>query len=294
MSASAFCLLPSRALLRAGGEAAHNFLQSLVTCDLEQVDETGVGFGALLTPQGKIFFDFLILRHETAYLIDAPAEIAADLLKRLTFYRLRAKVELEALENWSVAVSFGGEPLAPNALLNVTDPRLTDLGQRHYGPSDMLPSALQTTGATAADASAYQAHRISLGVPESMTDYAYSDIFPHDADMDQLQGVSFTKGCYVGQEVVSRMQHRGTARKRMIRITGASELPETGSPILADGKSVGELRSSAGSEGIALVRLDKAQAARSKGQAFTCQEATVELVLPSWAKFDWPDGPESA
>ncbi len=288
-----FALLENRGLIRIGGEEATHFLQNLVTCDIAAVDETGVGFGSLLTPQGKILFDFLIARTADGYLLDTPRETIADFAKRLTFYRLRAKVDIEILgEDTAVIASWGGS--VPGSLpgISFTDPRLVGLGQRHIGAKAETCAALTSAGGKEADVASYAAHRIALGVPESLSDYAYSDIFPHDADMDQLNGISFTKGCYVGQEVVSRMQHRSTARKRMITVTSSDGLPEAGAEITADDKSVGILGSTSKAEtgyvGIALVRLDKAGAARDKGAAFFCGGAEVQLDLPEWASFTWP------
>lgn len=288
MTPLAFTLLPDRALLAVGGEEAHHFLQNLISCDLESVDRDGAGFGALLTPQGKILFDFLIARDGERYLIDTPAETSADLLKRLTFYRLRAKVTLQALADWGVgAGALPGD--TAEGLLSVTDPRLAALGQRHYGPLETLSALAAETDGPAA----YEAHRIALGVPQGLSDFVWSDVFPHDADMDQLNGVSFRKGCYVGQEVVSRMQHRSTARKRIIRVSADAPLPARGIPVLAGDRTIGEMGSSSGTEGLALVRLDKARAALDASEPITVEGVSVRLALPEWATFGWPEGAES-
>ncbi|WP_417671902.1 YgfZ/GcvT domain-containing protein [Roseibium sp.] len=294
MSQLTFAPLETRGLIRITGPEATHFLQNLVTCDIGKVDETGAGFGALLTPQGKILFDFVIIKTEDGYLLDTPRETMADLAKRLTFYRLRAKVEIEALgEDQGVVASWGGETPSSIPGHTITDPRLVELGNRHAGTVAEITASLEGPGATPASADDYAAHRIALAVPESLADYAFSDIFPHDADMDQLNGVSFSKGCYVGQEVVSRMQHRSTARKRMILISSKTPLPEPGTEITADDKPIGTLGSSSSVTGrhvgIALVRLDKAQAARDKGASFVCADAAVDLSLPAWAEFGWPE-----
>ena len=137
-------------------------------------------------------------------------------------------------------------------------------------------------------ASEYDAHRIALGMPAGGRDFAFGDAFPHEALMDQFGGVDFTKGCYVGQEVVSRMQHRGTARKRLIRIIGENDLPEAGSEILFDGKACGVLASHAGKEGLAMVRIDRVspQADGSVPVMASTQPAT--LRLQDWVGFTWP------
>jgi folate-binding protein YgfZ len=291
--------LSDRSLIRVGGADAQHFLQNLVTSDIDGMRDGGASAGALLTPQGKILFDFLIYRLEGGYLLDAPSTTAADLLKRLTFYRLRAKVDLEPLpEDVGVIALWADSPEADKdlerdpegALSAVTDPRLSALGKRIAGPVAVLAPTLQ---ATAEDLAAYDRHRISKGVPEGLKDYDYSDIFPHDADLDQLGGVSFSKGCYVGQEVVSRMQHRGSARKRFVQIESSVALPEKGTDITAGGKSLGALGSSAltddGAVGLALLRLDKVAQAKDNGTPLQCGDAEILVKLPDWASFSLPE-----
>jgi len=286
-----FAILPHRGVIRVSGAEAHHFLQNLITADVEDIDQKGAGFGALLTPQGKILFDFLILKDGDAYLLDTPAETLADLAKRLTFYKLRSKVEIvDASADLGIFACWNGAPPEDLPGVQAEDPRLAALGRRVIGVPDAVRSALEAGGFTEAD---YAAHRIALGVPEGLADYAYSDVFPHDADMDQLGGVSFSKGCYVGQEVVSRVHHRGTARKRIIRVSGEAALPASGTEITADGKVIGTLGSSAqgtgGTDGLALVRLDKAAAALKNGTPFLCGSNQVTLSLPDWAGFGWPE-----
>ncbi|WP_247653739.1 folate-binding protein YgfZ [Labrenzia sp. PHM005] len=291
MTAPFIARLDDRSLIRVSGPEAQHFLQNLVTADIDELEAPGATLSALLTPQGKILFDFLIYKTEDGYLIDAPNETSADLLKRLTFYRLRAKVDLVAVDpQKSVFAIWGGEVTAPEgADFLVTDPRVAALGQRLIGGANLI----ETSGATKADLSAYDAHRISLGVPEGLKDFDYSDIFPHDADLDQLGGVSFKKGCYVGQEVVSRVQHRGTARKRFIQAKSASALPEKGTAVMAGGKSVGEIGSSTTIAGegraLAIVRLDKVHQAIENGLPLTCDDVAVSVSLPDWADFGWPE-----
>ncbi|MET1414071.1 folate-binding protein [Roseibium sp. HPY-6] len=283
--------LSDRSLIRVAGEEAHHFLQNLVTADLEDTDANGASSAALLTPQGKILFDFLIYKVPDGYLLDAPASTANDLLKRLTFYRLRSKVELELLgDNTGVHAVWDGTVSANGAQLQVADPRLPDLGERAVGPADLFNAKGTVEMVGLED---YDAHRIASGVPEGLKDYAYSDIFPHDADLDQLGGVSFTKGCYVGQEVVSRVQHRGTARKRFVLVEASSALPVKGTPVMAGGKSIGELGSATAGDGrnigLALLRLDKAAQAKDNGTPFHCGDTEIQIRVPSWATFALPE-----
>ncbi|MBA4791608.1 MAG: folate-binding protein YgfZ [Rhizobiales bacterium] len=268
--------LPDRALLQVGGPEARHFLHNLVTCDVEALEPGGSRFGALLAPQGKILCDFLIYgAGDDVFLMDAPKVLIADLLKRLTLYRLRAKVELSVLPEAAVAAQWGADDGLPEGGSAFTDPRLPALGARV-----VLPGVPEDMG----DAQAYEAHRIGLGIPKGGADFAYGDAFPHEADMDQLGGVDFKKGCYVGQEVVSRMQHRGTARTRAVMIRFENP-PEPGSEILAGEKPVGRMGSSAGRQGIALVRLDRAADARAAGIPLLAAGIEVTLHKPDWATF---------
>ena len=207
--------LADRGVVRVSGEDAKTFLDNLITCDLDRVSPHTARFGALLTPQGKILFDFLVFQAPEdiggAYYLDVLKVYAPDLAKRLGFYKLRAKVAVEDLSE-SLGIVAGWDAPRPDdeAGLVVEDPRLPALGWRAMVAS-------QDAAEFARDpAEAYHAHRIRLGVPEGGRDFLFGDAFPHEALMDQLNGVDFDKGCYVGQEVVSRMQHRGTARTRIV------------------------------------------------------------------------------
>lgn len=288
MPAAKIAHLTDRALIRIAGEDAHTFLQNLVTADIEDTDANGASSSALLTPQGKILFDFLIYKTEDGYLADVPASVAPDLLKRLTFYRLRAKVELDLLDaDTGVFAVWDGPAEFNEAHVAVTDPRTSALGQRIVAP---VSKTNFPAGAIEADLQTYERHRIATGVPEGLKDYSYSDIFPHDADLDQLGGVSFTKGCYVGQEVVSRVHHRGTARKRFVLVKGGAALPEMGTQVTAGGKNVGEIGSSMALEsgegvGLALLRLDKVTQAKDNDSPLTCGDVEIEVRIPDWASF---------
>jgi len=168
-------------------------------------------------------------------------------------------------------------------LSETADPRLPDLGWRALAGGDVV------TDATEAD---YDAHRIARGIPEGGLDFAFGDAFPHDVDMDQLHGVAFTKGCYVGQEVVSRMEHRHTARRRVVVARAADRLPAN-SEVLAAGRPIGTLGSSAGELALALVRLDRAKDAMDRGEPLTAAGVPLSLSIPEWARFSWPTPAEA-
>jgi len=253
--------LPDRGVVKITGETARDFLNGLITTDMTRL-QPGLGrFGALLTPQGKIMIDFLITEapagHGGGFLIDCPKVLAQTLADKLGFYRLRAKVGIENLsDSLGVLAAWDGDAaLKPD--LTFTDPRNASLGLRILVPAELAPKAASLIGAEMVDSSAYEAHRIASGVPRGGLDFIYGDAFPHETNMDRLHGVDFDKGCYVGQEVVSRMQHRGTARTRTVRIILDGPAPEPGATILAGDKPVGTIGSAAGRNGLALLRIDR-------------------------------------
>jgi folate-binding protein YgfZ len=280
--------LKRRGVVAVGGPEAGKFLNDLVTNDLDKISTGGAGYGGLLTPQGKVLFDFFVFRDGERFLFDIKRELAAEFARRLTFYRLRAKVDIaDVSTGFRVAAAWGGGAAPVLAGLVAADPRLDDLGYRAIVPVD---GQIAAPGFEPADEDAFDAWRIGLGVPEGGIDFAFGETFPHDADMDQLRGVDFGKGCYVGQEVVSRMEHRGTARRRLIRAAAPAALA-AGVPITAAGRSVGTVGSSANGNALALVRLDRAKEAMDAGTALMSGETPVTLTLPSWARFGWPAGP---
>lgn len=279
--------LTDRGVLRVTGPDAPHFLQGLITNDVERTADGAAVHAGLLTPQGKILFDFFLMRTDDGFLLDCPETVVADLSKRLTFYKLRAAVGIaDETATHKVLAVWNGVPEMPDGAVCVADPRLPALGHRLIAPRGDDPGA---TGCSAAGEAAYHAHRIGLGVPEGGRDYAFGDTFPHEADFDQLAGVDFTKGCFVGQEVVSRMEHRGTARKRIVPIEGTGTLA-TGTEISADGASIGTIGSVADAKALALVRLDRAEKALGQGKAFAADGVSVRLLQPAWASFRVPTG----
>ncbi|WP_073052692.1 YgfZ/GcvT domain-containing protein [Kaistia soli] len=287
MREGSFAVLADRAVLRISGPDAESFLQNIITTDMDRAVATGAGFGALLSPQGKILADFLIAVAADGFLFDLPRTALADFTKRMTLYRLRAKVEITSLaESHRVVAYWGGESAPGVAGTVIADPRLAALGFRAILSADAHPEASGYVAATAED---WHAHRIALGVPEGGRDFALGDAFPHDADMDDLGGLDFRKGCYVGQEIVSRMQHRGTARRRAVMVSGAA-LPAPGTPVEADGKALGALGTSADGRGIALLRLDRTKLALDAGSRVTAGGVPLAIALPAFARFTWPAG----
>jgi folate-binding protein YgfZ len=276
--------LPDRGVVKITGETARDFLNNLITTDTTRL-QPGLGrFGALLTPQGKIMVDFLITEapagHGGGFLIDCPKVLAQTLADKLGFYRLRAKVGIENLsDSLGVLAAWDGDAaLKPD--LTFTDPRNAVLGLRIFVPAELAQKAADLIGADLVDSSAYEAHRIATGVPRGGLDFIYGDAFPHETNMDRLAGVDFDKGCYIGQEVVSRMQHRGTARTRTVRLLLDGPAPEAGSTILAGDKSVGTMGSAADHHGLALIRIDRTSEALEAGTPLTAGGLAIRIADP--------------
>jgi folate-binding protein YgfZ len=278
-------LLPSRAVLRIGGADARKFLQGLITSDIGKVQGADAVHAGLLSPQGKVLFDFFLVAEGDGFLADVAREKEEELLKRLAFYRLRAAVEISADPSRQVAACWGGKPAQPGGAIVYADPRLPALGYRAFLAQGASPAEL---GCEAASEQDYHAFRIGLGVPEGGKDYAFGDAFPHEALFDQLHGVDFNKGCFVGQEVVSRMEHRGTTRKRIVPVEGAAPLPAPGTSIEAAGAPIGTLGSVSGTSGLALIRLDRAEDAVARGETLAAGGVGIALRRPAFVRFAVP------
>ena len=278
-------VLPSRAALRVRGADAGKFLQGLITNDIGKAQEGAAIHAGLLSPQGKVLFDFFVVADNDGVLLDVAKDKAGDLVQRLNFYRLRAQVEIAEEPELAIAAAWGGSPRLPDGAVAFADPRFVDLGVRLLLPKGMDVATLGCERASEAD---YHAFRISRGVPEGGRDYAFGEVFPHEALFDQLNGVDFAKGCYVGQEVVSRMEHRGTARKRIVPVEGKAALPQSGTSVEADGVAIGTLGSVSGTSGLALIRLDRAEAALAAGQTLDAGGITVTLRRAAFARFAVP------
>jgi hypothetical protein len=276
--------LPDRGVVKVSGEDARSFLNGLVTTDVTQLAPSLGRFGALLTPQGKIIVDFLITEapsgHGGGFLIDCPRALAQGLADKLGFYKLRAKVKVENLsDHLGVLAAWDGD-FAVKPDLSFADPRNDVLGWRILIPEELRQKVADLIGADLVDSTAYEAHRISSGAPRGGLDFMYGDAFPHETNMDRLHGVDFDKGCYVGQEVVSRMQHRGTARTRTVRVILDGAAPEPGAAILAGEKPVGTMGSTAGRHGLALIRIDRAADALDAGTPLTSGGLALRVAEP--------------
>ena len=275
--AEAIAWLADRGIVRVAGEDATSFLQGLLTNDVERLAIGEARYAGLLTPQGKILFDMLVVRVRAdtgaAYLIDCAAWQAVDLAKRLGLYKLRAKVAIadESGER-AVVAAWGDDVVLPEGAFVYRDPRDPRLGLR------AIVARAEAAAIGEAGLASYEALRIAACAPKGGVDFAYGDAFPHDADFDLLSGVDFGKGCYVGQEVVSRMRHRGGARKRLVKVKVAGEPPAPGTPVMDGELAVGTLGSSAGGVALAMLRLDRVEDAKAAGRGLTAGGVGVALA----------------
>jgi tRNA-modifying protein YgfZ len=289
MTEMTIALLADRGIVAVEGADAADFLQSLLTNDIDEAGPDRALFAGLLTPQGKVVFDFLVYAPApNLFWLDCPAELASDIAKRLTLYRLRAKVAV-ADRSGEMVVGTG----SPDVVAAGATPLAAFADPRHAGLPQRFVLAKQAVAADPGGASAYHAARIALCVPEGNRDYRYGEVFPHEVCYDLLGGVDFDKGCYVGQEVVSRMHHRGIAKTRIAGVRGAPPLPAMGTEITGGEYPLGHLGSSHGDLGIALIRLDRAEESAGHGIPLRAGETLLTLRRPDWATYDVP-GAESA
>jgi hypothetical protein len=290
-------ILPDRGVVKVVGDDAGKFLNGLVTAEIGKVAPAQARFAALLTPQGKIIVDFIVATAKPTdgggYFLDCPRVLAPELVERLNFYKLRAKVIAEDLSDiLGVMALWGGA--ARDYGLCYADPRLPSLGRRCMLAPHLVAQAAADLGAALVDATRYEAHRIALGVPRGGADFTYGDAFPHEADMDQLGGVDFDKGCFIGQEVVSRIEHRGSARTRVVPVAFDGPAPEDGLPVMAGERNLGMMGSAADGRGLALLRLDRVEDALAGGVAIIAGGISLTLAKPDWARFHFPGEAKAA
>jgi folate-binding protein YgfZ len=287
-------LLPDRGVVKVTGIDARKFLNGLVTVDMIKVTPAKPCFAALLTPQGKIIVDFIVADSDSPngddFYLDCPRALANALVERLNFYKLRAKIAVEDVSDIAGVMAIWDGAAPARWGVSYPDPRLPELGWRCISPPRAADAAA-AFGAELVDAAAYEAHRIALGVPSGGPDFVYGDAFPHEADMDQLHGVDFQKGCFVGQEVVARMEHRGSTRTRVVPVAFGGATPATGTVVTADGKPVGVMGSAAAGRGLATLRLDRVDEALAGGAALLAGTTKLRLVKPAWARFAFPGDP---
>jgi folate-binding protein YgfZ len=288
MSGGKFVVLEDRGVLAIGGPDRAAFLQGLVSNDVTQVGGERAIYAALLTPQGKYLHDFTLAELGETIWLDGEAARLADLKRRLSMYRLRAKVTLDERPDLAVAAVFGGAALGlppePGAARRIgdgiafVDPRLAALGVRIVLPREYIRQTMSGTGAVEADFAEYDRLRLLLGVPDGSRDLVLDKSILLESGFDELHGVDWQKGCYIGQELTARTKYRGLIKKRLFPVRIAGPTPEPGAIVTFDGREAGEMRSSTDGMGLALLRLE----AVGKGEKLSAGDTTIEPLTPDW------------
>jgi folate-binding protein YgfZ len=260
-------LLPGRGVIEVAGDDAVSFLQGLVSNDVAEAAPGRAVWAALLTPQGKWLSDFFIFADGARLLLDVEREQAPMLVQRLSRFRLRAKVTLLDLETWHVHVAWDGTPNVAGVIA-APDPRLPEAGWRLLAPAP-LPGT--------ATAEAWDEHRLGLGLPDGFPDLEAEKTVLLEAGFDELHGISWSKGCYMGQELTARTKYRGLVKRRLVPVTIDGAVPAPGTPVLRDGVEVGTMRSARGRIGLAQLRLNAIGAMR-----LSCGEAGLTPRPPAW------------
>jgi len=285
---------PARGLLLLSGEDRSKFLQGLVSNDVRTLSPTQAIWAALLTPQGKYLHDFFIAELGDAWLIDGEGARIADLKRRLGLYKLRAKIALddvseqfEVLQAWGpgAGAPFGfhqpGQAIQQAGAVAFLDPRLGELGLRLIAPKGTGAALLDGLSFVPGDLADWDRLRIAHGVPVGSRDMILEKAILLENGFDELHGVAWDKGCYIGQELTARTKYRGLVKKRLMPVAIDGPLPEPGTLILRDGQEAGEIRSGRDRVAVALVRLDALEA----GTPLIAGEAIVRPIKPGWAKF---------
>ncbi len=294
-----FVPLADRGVLAIGGLDARNLLQGLISNDIERVTPACSIYAALLTPQGKFLFDFFISQQGDLLLLDAERARLDDLIRRLTLYRLRAKVTFEdASERFGVAALLGDGVAAAVGLddeegatreleggVVLVEPRHKGLGARAILPAASLSATLQGLGLAELDREAYDRRRIELGLPDGSRDMRVEKAILLENGFEELHGVDFAKGCFVGQELTARTKYRGLIRKRLMPVMLRGPRPEPDAIIRRGDREAGEMRSSVDGWGLALLRLEQVEKAEAEGTPLTVGETEVVPVKPDWAVF---------
>jgi folate-binding protein YgfZ len=288
--------LPARGIIRLAGPDTQSLLQGIVTNDVTKIVPDRAIYAALLTPQGKFLFDFFLAQAGDALLMDAEAARLADLERRLKMYRLRAQVEIAPLDDdWAVAAVFGDGATSALDLADeagaarafgqgaaFVDPRRAELGARIVAPKAEIDALVTETALSVTDAAAYDRHRLAVGVPDSSRDYEVEKTLALEANLDLLNGVDFHKGCYVGQELTARTHFRGKVRYRLYPVRVEGPVPEPGTPVTADEKKVGEMRSAGDGVGLAFLRGENIE----EGKPLAAGETTVTPLPLAGAESD--------
>jgi folate-binding protein YgfZ len=296
MPAAGYVLLADRGVLALHGGDARSFLQGLTSNDMARIREDQAGYGALLTPQGKYLFDFFIVQEGAQLLLETELARLEHLLRRLLMYRLRSKVDLgDVSTRFAVAVLIGDEVAGPLGLpqrlgaaraldqgLVFIDPRLARLGARALLPKETAAATLGQLGFEKLEPAAYERLRLTLGVPDGSRDLVVEKSTLLESGFEELNGVDFAKGCFVGQELTARMKYRGLVRKRLVPVAFTGAPPPPGTIIRLGARDAGEMRSGIDGQGLALLRLEQVEKAKSEGAQLMAGATEIRPQDPAW------------
>jgi len=294
-----YAVIEARGLLSLEGEDARDFLQGLISNDIGKVSSKQAIYATLLTPQGKFLHDFFIAEWDGALLFDCERARRDDLVRRLAFYRLRARVEVTPRDDLAVLALYGDRAGAALGLDDAQrrarpfaggvvfiDPRLAAAGARAILPVDEAREAAEAAGFAPKDAADYDRHRLALALPDGSRDIRVEKSILAEIGIEGLNGLDFEKGCFVGQEVTARSYHRASLRKRLFGVEIDGPTPAPDAPVTLAGRAAGEMRSAAGERGLAVLRLDRvAEAAEADSEPLRAGDARLRPVKPPWARF---------
>jgi hypothetical protein len=295
MADANFVLLDNRGILAVSGPDRRPFLQGLVSNDVDKVSPTAARYAALLTAQGKYLHDFIMVEAGESIWLEAEAARLSDLKRRLSMYRLRAKVSLDERPDLAVAAVFGGDTTAILGLpgesgaarpfgsgVVFVDPRLAMLGARAILPREGVRAVLADAGITETGFDPYDRLRLSLGIPDGSRDLVLEKSILLESGFDELNGVDWQKGCYIGQELTARTKYRGLVKKRLMPVKLEGPTPPAGTIVTVDGREVGEMRSSLDGLGLALLRIEPVR----QGKMLAAGEAVLVPVRPAWMRLE--------
>jgi folate-binding protein YgfZ len=295
MADASFALLDDRGILAVSGPDRRPFLQGLVSNDVDKVCPTASRYAALLTAQGKYLHDFMMVEAGESIWLDAEAARLGDLKRRLSMYRLRARVSLAERSDLAVAAIFGpgeaailGLPSEPGTArpfgsgVVFIDPRLASLGARAILPREKARAVLADAGVAETGFDTYDRLRLSLGIPDGSRDLVLEKSILLESGFDELNGVDWQKGCYVGQELTARTKYRGLVKKRLTPVRIEGPAPPPGAAVTADGREIGEMRSSRGGLGLALLRIEPVR----EGKMLAAGESILVPVRPAWMRLE--------
>jgi hypothetical protein len=295
MADASFVLLDDRGILAVSGPDRRPFLQGLVSNDVDKVSPTAARYAAFLTAQGKYLHDFMMVEASESIWLEAEAARLVDLKRRLSMYRLRARVSLDERPDLCVAAVFGADAPAvlglssePGAARSFgsgvafVDPRLAELGVRAILPRAGARVVLADAGIAETTFDSYDRLRLSLGIPDGSRDLVLEKSILLESGFDELNGVDWQKGCYIGQELTARTKYRGLIKKRLMPVTIDGPTPAPGTVVTADGREIGDMRSSRDGVGLALLRTEPVR----EGKTLAAGEATLVPVRPAWMRLE--------